>query len=75
MGKTIERDDKVEMVGTVLENNTGLFRVKIDGTEQVITCLPSGKIRQYKINIVAGDKVRVELSPYDLTKGRISRRL
>lgn len=75
MGKTIERDDKVEMIGTVLENNTGLFRVRIDGTEQVITCQPSGKIRQNKINIVAGDKVRVELSPYDLTKGRISRRL
>jgi translation initiation factor IF-1 len=75
MSKQIERDDKVEMVGTVLQNNTGLFLVKIDGTEQVITCQPSGKIRQNKINIVAGDKVRVELSPYDLTKGRISRRL
>lgn len=75
MGKTVERDDKVEMLGTVLENNTGLFRVKIDGTDQIITCQPSGKIRQHKINIVAGDKVRVELSPYDLTKGRISRRL
>lgn len=78
MGKTIERverDDKVEMVGLVLENNSGLFRVKIDGTDTVITCQPSGKIRQNKINIVAGDKVRVELSPYDLTKGRISRRL
>lgn len=75
MGKQIERDDKVEMTGVVLENNTGLFRVQIDGTEQVITCQPSGKIRQNKINIVAGDKVRVELSPYDLTRGRISRRL
>lgn len=75
MGKQIERDDKVEMTGTVLENNTGLFRVQIDNTEQVITCQPSGKIRQNKINIVAGDRVRVELSPYDLTRGRISRRL
>ncbi len=73
--KNKERDDKVEMTGVVLENNTGLFRVKIEGTEQIVVCQPSGKIRQNKIVIVAGDMVKVELSPYDLTKGRISRRL
>lgn len=69
------RDDKVVMTGVILENNTGLFRVKIDSTEQIVVCQPSGKIRKNKIVLVAGDKVKVEMSPYDLTKGRISFRL
>ena len=70
-----DRDDRIGMVGLVMESNTGLFRVKIDGTENVVTCLPAGKIRQHKINIVVGDRVRVEMSPYDLTRGRIMFRL
>lgn len=70
-----ERDDKIAMTGEVVESNTGLFRVTLDDTKQTITCLPSGKIRQHKINIVVGDKVRVEMSPYDLSRGRIMFRL
>jgi translation initiation factor IF-1 len=70
-----DRDDKIGMTGVVVESNTGLFRVRLDGTDSIVTCLPSGKIRKNKINIVLGDKVKVEMSPYDLTKGRIMFRL
>nr|YP_009184540.1 translational initiation factor 1 [Treubaria triappendiculata]ALO62681.1 translational initiation factor 1 [Treubaria triappendiculata] len=50
--------------------SNGKFRVKLENGVQVIAHL-SGKIRQNRIKIVVGDKVTVELSPYDLTKGRI----
>jgi len=70
-----DRDDKVSMTGTVMNSNTGLFLVKIDGSEVIVTCKPSGKIRQHKINIVVNDRVKVEMSPYDLTRGRIMFRL
>jgi translation initiation factor IF-1 len=70
-----DRDDKIAMTGQVLESNKGLFRVRLDGTDNVVTCQPSGKIRQNKINIVVGDKVKIEMSPYDLTRGRIMFRL
>lgn len=70
-----DRDDKVGMTGVVIASNTGLFQVKLDGTDSIVTCQPSGKIRQNKINIVTGDKVKVEMSPYDLTRGRIMYRL
>jgi len=71
-----DRDDKISMTGSVIESNKGLFRIKLDGTtDAVVTCKPSGKIRQNKINIVVGDKVKVEMSPYDLTRGRIMFRL
>lgn len=73
----VDRDDKVTMVGNVIDSNTGLFRVQIDGGDasQIVTCQPSGKIRQNKIHILPGDRVRVEVSPYDLTRGRIMVRL
>jgi len=70
-----DRDDRIGMTGMVVESNTGLFRVQIEGTEQIVTCQPAGKIRQHKINIVVGDRVKVEMSPYDLTRGRIMFRL
>lgn len=75
MSNSVERDDKICMTGIVVESNTGLFRVKLDGGETIVTCKPSGKIRQHKINIVVSDRVKVEMSPYDLTRGRIMFRL
>jgi translation initiation factor IF-1 len=71
-----DRDDRMSMTGEVISSNTGLFQVKLDGNgNNIITCLPSGKIRLHKINIVVGDRVKVEMSPYDLTRGRITVRL
>lgn len=70
-----KREDILEIEGTVTEvlpNN--MFRVKIEtGTE--IVCYTNGRLRQNKIKIILGDDVRVEMSVYDLTKGRICYRL
>nr|ALO21384.1 translational initiation factor 1 [Golenkinia longispicula] len=61
----------VDVIGIITHNlSNGKFRVKLENGVQVIAHL-SGKIRQNRIKIVVGDKVTVELSPYDLTKGRI----
>lgn len=51
-----------------------MFKVKMDNGHQV-TAYTGGKMRQYRIRLVAGDRVRVEMTPYDLEKGRITFRL
>jgi translation initiation factor IF-1 len=65
-------DDKIVVEGEVIENlpNT-LFRVKITDSEKVILCYLSGKMRKNYIKILPGDKVRFEVTPYDLNRGRI----
>ncbi|MGI6380944.1 MAG: translation initiation factor IF-1 [Anaerolineae bacterium] len=62
---------KVEVEGTITEAlpNTQ-FRVELDSGHEVLAYI-SGKMRKYYIRILLGDRVRVELSPYDLTRGRI----
>lgn len=70
-----KKDDLIEVQGTVSEvlpNNT--FRVKIE-TGAEIVCYTNGRLRQNKIRIILGDSVKVELSVYDLSKGRITYRL
>ncbi len=68
------KEDSIEMMGTVTESlpNT-TFKVKLDN-ELVITARISGRMRKNYIRILTGDRVRVELTPYDLTKGRITYR-
>jgi translation initiation factor IF-1 len=63
--------------GTVLQElGNSMFKVALDiEGEPEILCTISGKIRKNYIRILAGDRVKVEMSPYDLTKGRISTRL
>jgi len=56
----------------VLPNQT--FRVELENKHEVV-CYTSGKMRQFRIRMVAGDNVRIEMTPYDLNKGRITRRL
>ena len=67
----MSKDDSIEFDGTVLETlpNT-MFRVKLENGH-VITAHISGRMRKNYIRILTGDKVTVELTPYDLTKGRI----
>ena len=69
------KDDVIELEGTVVESlpNTS-FRVDI-GNGHTILAHISGKLRMNFIRILPGDRVRVELSPYDLTRGRITYRL
>ena len=73
-GNRMAKEDFIEMEGTVVETlpNT-MFRVELENGH-VVTAHISGKMRKNYIRILTGDKVRVELTPYDLTKGRITYR-
>ncbi len=63
--------DVIEMEGEVVEAlPSAMFRVKLE-TGQIILGHVSGKMRKHFIRILVGDKVKIELSPYDLTRGRI----
>lgn len=66
------KEDQIEMEGTIVETlpNT-MFRVELDNGH-VITAHISGKMRKNYIRILTGDRVTVEMTPYDLTKGRIT---
>jgi translation initiation factor IF-1 len=67
--------DVIELEGEVTEAlPNALFRVRVE-TGQLILAHVSGKIRRHWIRILPGDKVKVELSPYDLTRGRITYRM
>ncbi len=70
-GSADKKDEKIEVEGTVVEAlpNT-MFKVRLDNGQEILAYL-SGKMRKYYIRILLGDQVRVELSPYDLTRGRI----
>lgn len=66
--------DVIEVEGTVIEPlPNAMFKVKLDNGHQVLAHV-SGKIRMNFIKILPGDKVTIELSPYDLTRGRITYR-
>ena len=68
------KEQSIELEGEVIDTlpNT-TFRVKLEN-DYVVTAHISGKIRKHYIRILTGDKVKVEMSPYDLTKGRITYR-
>ena len=69
-----KREDAIEMEGTVLEAlPNAMFRVELDNGHKMLAHI-SGKMRMHYIRILPGDKVVVELSPYDLTRGRITYR-
>lgn len=72
------KQENIELVGYVQEElGNSMFRVELESTQDLptIICTISGKIRKNYIKIMAGDKVKVEVSPYDLTRGRITQRL
>ena len=68
------KEETIEMEGVVNEvlPNT-IFRVQLDNNHE-ITAYASGKMRKHRIRILAGDRVRLEMSPYDITRGRINYR-
>lgn len=68
----MSKEDMIEFSGTVTELlPNAMFRVKLDN-EHVILAHTSGKMRKNRIRVLAGDRVNVEMTPYDLTKGRIT---
>jgi translation initiation factor IF-1 len=69
-----KREDSIEMEGVVVEPlPNAMFRVELDNGHKVLAHI-SGKMRMHYIRILPGDRVVVELSPYDLTRGRITYR-
>ena len=70
----MSKEDAIEVEGTVVEPlPNAMFRVELDNGHKILAHI-SGKMRLHFIRILAGDKVKVQLSPYDLTRGRITYR-
>lgn len=68
------KEDAIEVEGTVVETlPNAMFRVELTGGHKILAHI-SGKMRMHFIRILPGDKVTVELSPYDLSRGRITYR-
>ena len=69
------REETLEMEGTitdVLPNQ--MFKVELENGH-IVTCYTGGKMRRFRIRLVLGDKVKIEMTPYDLDKGRITFRI
>jgi translation initiation factor IF-1 len=68
---SVAKDDAIEVEGTVVEPlPNAMFRVELDNGHKVLAHI-SGKMRMHYIRILPGDRVKVELSPYDLSRGRV----
>lgn len=76
MPMSMSTKDVTEVEGVVEENlPNATFRVKLNNSEKTILCHLAGKMRMFHIRVLPGDKVKVEQSPYDETKGRITFRV
>ena len=68
------KQENIELDGTIKQAlSNALFRVELENGHEVVAHI-SGKMRKYYIKLLPGDKVKMEMSPYDLTKGRITYR-
>jgi len=68
------KEENIEVEGTIIEAlPNAMFKVRLDGGQEILAYV-SGKMRMHFIRILPGDRVIVEMSPYDLTKGRITYR-
>ncbi len=69
------KEEVLELEGSIVDVLPNqMFKVQLENGH-VITCYTGGKMRQFRIRLVLGDKVRVEMTPYDLDKGRITFRI
>jgi translation initiation factor IF-1 len=72
----MSKDDLLELTGQVTEVLPGnMYRIQLDDNQHIILAYLGGRLKQHKIKIILGDKVRVEMSTYDLSKGRVTDRL
>jgi translation initiation factor IF-1 len=70
----LPKDDSIEVMGKVVgKYRAGMFSVELDAGKPVLAML-AGRLRRNRIKVMTGDRVSLELSPYDLTKGRITYR-
>ncbi|MBA3427227.1 MAG: translation initiation factor IF-1 [Actinobacteria bacterium] len=66
-----EKEEKIELEGEVIEAfRSGMFRIALDNGHETLG-YTAGKMRRYRIRVFPGDRIKVELSPYDLSRGRI----
>jgi translation initiation factor IF-1 len=71
----LAKDDLIPAEGTIIDKQpNAFFKVRLENTEHVVLAVISGKMRKNRIRILVGDRVSVEMSPYDLTRGRITYR-
>jgi translation initiation factor IF-1 len=69
------KEELIEMQGTVVDKQpNAFFKVQLKDTDHMVLATISGRMRRNRIRILMGDRVDIELSPYDLTKGRITYR-
>jgi translation initiation factor IF-1 len=70
-----QKEEKIEVEGEIVEAlPSTMFRVQVDDMDTTVLATISGKMRKHYIRLLPGDKVKVELSPYDLSRGRITYR-
>ena len=68
----MSKEEALEFYGTVVESlSNAQFRVQLEDSEHVIMAYVSGHMRKNQIRVLVGDRVKIEMTPYDLTKGRI----
>ncbi|HZB44625.1 MAG TPA: translation initiation factor IF-1 [Pyrinomonadaceae bacterium] len=71
----MSKEDLIPAMGVIIDKQpNAFFKVQIDNSEHVVLAQISGKMRKNRIRILVGDRVSVELSPYDLKRGRITYR-
>jgi translation initiation factor IF-1 len=66
-----DRFDRIEFVGQVIDSISDTFKVKVDNSSSIVLCSLNGKLRMNKIKILTGDRVKIEVSPYDMSRGRV----
>jgi translation initiation factor IF-1 len=70
------KEESIEMQGEVVDIlPNAMFRIKLENFEKSVIGYLNGRMKQHNIKVLLGDRVLIEFSPYDLTKGRITRRL
>jgi translation initiation factor IF-1 len=68
----VAKEEGMKVNGVVIEVlGNAMFRVKLENTDHQVTAYIGGKMRKFGIKIIAGDKVQMEMSPYDMSKARI----
>ena len=71
----MSKEDLIPVEGVVIDKQpNAFFKVQLEGSDHVVLAQISGKVRRNRIRILMGDRVSVELSPYDLSRGRITYR-
>ena len=72
----LAKSDLIEFTGCVKEVLPGnMYRVQVENIPTLLLCYLSGKLKQHKIRVILGDMVKIEVSPYDVSKGRVVYRL